>query len=374
MSSRRIFLPSPREPSGATWLINCFLELGIRTFRQNNTNQEMWLEEGNRFVLNPAENILRKWLPALSDHNSFDFRDDVEVEWLHQWPTAQHRNSKAIFFVRDLRDSLYSRYRRENATTSYSSYALFPDHNTLLDKIDNWTLFCESWLSLPDVHVFRFEDYKRNACETLAAIVDAMELRYSDGKIEKAAKNSTFDRAREAEAQYRRENPEDRQLINRSGAVGEWQTHEDTSVVSRQIEQRAFRTLRCFGYVVDGAQVQLHTDNYGPNVGALSFFADRLLPDEIRHHASDTEAARQRSIALLEFAENLEANSLNCSGLLHFEKVQLVDSLREILEATGKAEPTGLIELRKTLRLEARSKASQLIRRVRSQLSKLART
>jgi hypothetical protein len=49
-----------------------------------------------------------------------------------------------------------------------------PDHMTLLDKVDNWNLFCEAWLKQKprvDWHLVKFEDYRSDAEETLRDVI-----------------------------------------------------------------------------------------------------------------------------------------------------------------------------------------------------------
>jgi len=157
MPKRKIYLVSPREPSGATWLINCLLELGIMTYRYSPAG--MWRNETGRWFLNSHEHVLRKWLPALVDHSSFQFRDDLEVQWMHEWFTDAYADNEILYFVRDPRDALFSRFKREAPQLSFREFAAFPDVYTLLDKVANWWLYNKTWLAHPRVTVFRFEDY-----------------------------------------------------------------------------------------------------------------------------------------------------------------------------------------------------------------------
>jgi len=184
----------------------------------------MWRREKGRWLLNPHELLLRKWLPALSDHESFDFRGDIEVQWMHEWRSDKYADSQIIYFVRDPRDAIYSRYKREGSQLTFAEFAAFPDVSTLLDKVVNWKLFNEGWLSHPRLTVVRFEDYKADAERTLRQVLHALGLEYGPSDIDRAVRNSTYDRAAAAERTYRAEHPDDIQIVNRSGRPMEWQT------------------------------------------------------------------------------------------------------------------------------------------------------
>lgn len=323
MASRRIYLPSPREPSGATWLINCLLELGIRTFRESPGG--MWRREKTRWALNDHERVLRKWLPALSDHQSFAFRDDVEVQWMHEWRSGRHANSQIVYFVRDPRDALFSRYKREAPELSFAEFAAFPDVHTLLDKVVNWRLFNATWLAHPQVSVVRFEDYKVDAEQTLANVLRAIGLQFSDGDIFRATQASTYERAAEAERSYRAENPEDSQLINRSGRAMGWQTGEVDGRVIARLESVCKPLLQRLGYPVSTATL---APMLGRHVPRLRFFDDVILdPADIGGDEAGEDAFHQT----LEFALALTPDLLTRAQLPAHELAQLGTSLAEYL-------------------------------------------
>ena len=326
MASRTVYLPSPREPSGATWLINCLLELGVRTFRYSPGG--MWRHDRGRWLLNSHERLLCKWLPALSDHESFDFRDDVEVQWMHEWRSEKYVDSQIIYFVRDPRDALYSRYRREAPQLSFAEFAAFPDARTLLDKIVNWKLFNEGWLSHPRLTVVRFEDYKADAARTLRLVLDAMGLQYGPADIVRAVRNSTYDRAAAAERAYRAEHPEDTQIINRSGLPMEWQTGRiDRDVVAR-IESLCAGLLERLGYSSPAAKHQVIS--LQRHLPRLRFFGQVVL-DRANEPADAHPAADDAFLRTFEFAMALTPDLLTRAGLPAYELAQLKASLVEYL-------------------------------------------
>lgn len=330
MASRRIYLPSPREPSGATWLINCLLELGIRTFRYSPLG--MWHREKDRWVLSAHERLLRKWLPALSDHQSFEFREDIEVQWMHEWRSARHADAQILYFVRDPRDALYSRYKREAPQLGFAEFAAFPDVHTLLDKVVNWKLFNEAWLSHPRLTVVRFEDYKVDAEATLEKVLDAMGLQYGAADIARAVQRSTYERAAEAERAYRAEHPEDNQIINRSGKPMEWQSGAvDGKVVSR-IESLCGDVLRRLGYPFPAAAPQgVCLERH---VRQLRFFGKVDLDPALLGGAGTADSVdvfRQT----VEFAASLDPELLTRANLPAYDLVQLKSSLGEYLAGIG---------------------------------------
>ena len=253
--AHKIYIVSPQEPSGATWLINCFLELGIKTYRKEDSNWMWQLQKDNSYRLNPIENILKKWLPILSRKETHVFRKDIEVEWVHDWPRNRFKDSKIIYFVRDPRDAIYSRYKRSNSPLTFQEYVFFPDIYTLVNKIDTWVLFNKTWLNFINNKFFRFEDYKADASSLLSKILDYCELEYDNDSISIAIHNSTSDKAAKAESEFKANNTSDTTLINRGGMVGGWKFFSGTDLETVQlIEYKCRELLTEFGY-------SLHFDN-----------------------------------------------------------------------------------------------------------------
>lgn len=327
MARRKIYLVSPREPSGATWLINCLLELGIKTYRYS--PQGMWRQEGGQWVLNPHERILRKWLPALTDHASFQFREDVEVQWTHEWFGDAHAESEVLYFVRDPRDALYSRYKREAPDLSYREFVAFPDVRTLLDKVSNWWLFNKTWLTHSRLHVCRFEDYKTDAAGTLRQALAALQLNCGDTSIAHAVRSSTFERAAAAERAYRDEQPDDAQLINRSGQPMAWLAEGVGEGTSEQIEKTCADLLAHFHYPCSSANPIPVA--YANHVRRLKFFGNVLGLQEHVEPARTDAARTDASSAVLGFVASLDAALLERSRLPEHELRLLRASLREYL-------------------------------------------
>lgn len=243
---KKIYIISPREPSGATWLINCFLELGIKTYRVKES--QMWIKTEYGYRLTKEEQILKQWLPVLSRKNIFSFRDDIEVQWTHEWPQEKFEGHQIIFFTRDPRDSLYSRFKRENSNLTYTEFIDFLDDKTLLNKIDNWLLFHSLWLKKSNLKVFRFEDYKENSYSTLNSILSWVQIEFSESMKNDALKNSTSEIAALTEKEYLKEVQSD-SVINQGGIVGRWKLNkEETEIVNLQLENIGSYLLEKLNY------------------------------------------------------------------------------------------------------------------------------
>jgi len=327
MSSRLIYLVSPREPSGATWLINCFLELGIKTYRWRSNGISMWVGDSDKYVLNPDENILKKWLPALNDHKSFEFRKDIEVVWTHEWPKKKFEGCRILYFIRDPRDALLSRYKREDPRQSFEEFINFLDHNTLLNRVDNWSLFNRCWMEHENLSFFRFEDYKKYARKTLESILDYIGLDYPSERIEMAIEASTSEKAAESERRYREQNPDDREIINRGGKVGSWKDVEGGGEVVRFIEERAGALMDRFGYAALNVLKESPV-SYMPNLERLSFFKDVYLKPPLQEGASDEAFFRD---SVVSFAHALDMDVVERSGLRPYESRMLLYSLMEFM-------------------------------------------
>lgn len=243
---KKIYIASPWGSNGASWLINCFLELGIKTYRS--PVERMWTKIDDRFTLNPHEERLKKWFPALSNRKEFTFRKDIEVEWTHEWPNNKFKSNQIIYFIRDPRDSLYSTYKRENLNISFREYIYGINSHTLLDRIDTWCLYNRCWLAHNNLKFFKFEDYKCNANVLLREILKYIGINVDSNLIDYAVENSTFEKAKEVENKYRQLYPEDIEIVNRKGKVGGWIEEVVEQEIIFEIESRAKDLLDKFEY------------------------------------------------------------------------------------------------------------------------------
>ena len=247
MKARKIFLVSPNLPTGATWLVNCFLELGVKTYRSPEDN--MWTRDGRRFILKANEYILKKWMPALSAHGEFEFRDGVEAEWVHELPGGRFDGAEILYFIRDPRDSIYSQYLRTKPSQSFREFVRSTDARTGLDLVESWRRFNLCWMSYKDdLPFFRFEDYKRDAAALLGRIVDFIQVPAGTAEIRRACEASTSEKAAWAEKKYNESHSEDPRVINHGGRIGAWRETPDSCEVMAEIEERNRDLMGYFGY------------------------------------------------------------------------------------------------------------------------------
>jgi hypothetical protein len=340
MPRKRILVASPVEPSGGSWLLNCFLELGVKVGHKPFVDNvwrgshpplpadHIWQEADGGYRLNPKAAMIVKFLPGAGRRSRFAFRDDVELEYVQDFAHSTFDGRPLMLIVRDPRDSIYSMYRRVAPELSFEAFYRFPDPVTLLDRAARWALFVAGWLDHPQVQVVRFEDYKRDDEATLRAALAPFDLGFTDAEIEQALAASSFEKAREAEAAYRERFPDDRQTANRAGKVGEGRSRPEVQALIPEIERAAGSVLRRLGYAVGEGQAS-DTSAARVNRQFLAVFRKIRLPEEFAAPMPDIEAADRHLLALLSFANRLDEDVIRRAGLAPDEARQLVDSLSE---------------------------------------------
>lgn len=324
---RKILIASSREPNGATWLINCFLALDVKCFR--NVQDQMWkVQPDGSYVLSEDEKLLKKWLPALHYKKEFHFKKDLVLEWVHEWPQNKYLGQDIIHFVRDPRDALFSRYKRERPNLTYAEFIEFPDNNSLLNKADNWFLFNYLWSKVPDTLVVRFEDYKVNPKQLLISILNHLQLSFTDDEIEVALDMSTSDKASKVEMMYESMSSSGGQIVNQGGIVGRWQMDQEAIDVSNFIELRCGSLMQYFNYKINMVpideqliknEVQLITDQ-------LPQFAKLVNYKK----APSSNISEELSNKLKVIISSLDHQKLTASKLESYEIDQLIFNLNHI--------------------------------------------
>lgn len=344
----KVYLISPKEPSGITWLINCLLELGIKVYR-NNANSMWVLNEDGTYKLSEKENILKKWLPILSKKNRFKFVDGLEAEWTHDWPLKKYADQKSIFFTRDLRDSLFSRYKRENPNISYFDFARIPDQNTLLNKIDNWVLYNYLWKAL-NVPIYRFEDYKKDDLLLLNTILKDIGVTFDEEKIKSAALESTYKKAVQSEKEYLINNLDTKETINRVGKANEWMETNDSDriKINQIIEQKGPIILKELGYKLMHQNLEKIPIHVNPNLSYLNFFNSLIQFDKTRLNSDIFDFENQQSN--IQYINNyIYGLDEKAKDLYSLDKFSLLSSLNEFTLSHA-AEVNGIVfrEFKKT--------------------------
>ncbi len=338
MPPTTIYFASPLEASGASWLLNCFLELDIKILhkpavdnvwpRSRSDLSRLWQPAGEGYSLHPNVEILKKWLPTLLQQDRFTFRDDIEVEYLQEFPTAHHQGQRAIYFVRDPRDAMYSMYRRISPDLSFTDFLNFPNPDSLLNRVDHWRLNMLCWLAHDDVAVFRFEDYKQDAKKLLERILDHLELDYSDEDIQRAVDNSSIEKAKEAEARYKAMYPGDSEVANRAGKVGDWKDREDIEDGIALIEAKTRDLLDTLGYTHNGAGADSRTMEPLATLHNLQFFQPIALPAGFTCAAPGGGPTAYLA-EIDRVAASLDEETLRSAHLSSAETKRLLDSLEE---------------------------------------------
>jgi hypothetical protein len=345
------YVVSPIEPSGASWLLNCLLELDVkvghkpcvdtvwRRSRPRPGPEHVWQEAEGRFALRPKAALLRKWLPACSRHETFAFQRGLTVHYVQDLPEPHHRDEPVLYFVRDPRDAMFSMYRRVGPDMSCLEYVRFPDPRSLRGRIDHWGLHVRAWAEQPGVRFLRFEDYKRDAAAVLAQALDVLGLEVDPAALANAVRESTFEKAAGAEQRYRRVHPRDREVVNRSGRVGDWRAHPELTECMELVERRVGDVLRRFDYPARAETAAREGDVldlrlFAETVDEATLRGSRLPPDDVvalldalaHALAGAPDAVRERLAALrARFGDG---------GAHHFERLR---ELRARLASAGDA-------------------------------------
>lgn len=347
-SRRKIYVVSPSAPSGVTWLANCFIELGVLTHLTYN-KRDIWIKEKQNHILNPRSDYLRKWLPALDHNKEFKFREDIEVFFSHEWPTQKFDHQQVIFFIRDPRDAILSDYRRRGTGGTFNEFIKRLGPYTLLNQIDQWILYVNSWMVHENVRFFRFEDYKSNAKSLLTQVLDYIQIEVDDELVTEAIINSSFEKAAEAEKRYREQQKEKQYfekndfVFNRASTVGEWQHDDKVIEVVEEIERRTGRILTRFGYSSSLKEDVPYKPDFSSHVKLLSFFNDIRLDPLI--HENQIKSAFFES-EVIKFAKDYNDEYIRNHKISFFEVEATIASLREYLSKLGglEKEPLPIIE------------------------------
>lgn len=268
---------SSLEPSAVSWLLNCFLVLGIRCER--NLGVPMWHQEGGGYTVDKSQSDLFSFLPVLSEQEVFHFRDDIRVEFSHDFPLVQKfQGANVILFTRDPRDSIFSQYKRLGKHCSFEDYLSTIDTRTLLPRIDSWRLFHLLWLSLPGVRVYRCEDYRAGAHQLLARILEQMGLKYSEEDIARAVGSSTQEKTIKAEKSQKAKGIDTHVVRNQGNHGSKWRDAQRVDT-SRKIESIAGDAMHALGYVAEYSpwNKERSPTRYWPHLSLMESFREGMI-------------------------------------------------------------------------------------------------
>jgi len=198
-------LVSPEVPSGAAWLVNCLLELGVSAWKPWGTDDRVHWQHLQDFDYRyvGGDNGWRRVLPALVDGRDFAFRAQPCVRAHHAWPGVHPPASRTILFVRDPRDALLSawhRLRRIGTIAPDQDFIAFcrsPFFHYPISWQDYLLLFLRTWraaLARTEALVVRFEDYRRDAAGTLLAVLRYLDVEAAEPAVQAAVTASAIDR------------------------------------------------------------------------------------------------------------------------------------------------------------------------------------
>lgn len=209
--TRTINVVSPPFACGVAWLINCLMELDLRT---SNTSfgVDQWTlnKKKSQWSLSErAHNHLSWHLPALHKKDTFEFSEAINIRWEHRLDLASYGIRKTILFIRDPRDAVYSLYKRyyENKI-EFIEYLnqpdVWPEHFPgifQLPPLETYAYYCWFWLKMADVmplKVIKFEDAKSNPIEVIKGVLSFIDVKRSAPRIRDAVDGSSFDNALKA--------------------------------------------------------------------------------------------------------------------------------------------------------------------------------
>lgn len=259
---RHLQIVSAPMPTGVAWLVNCLMELDIRT----TPDGAYWQDEpgGSRLIPAEVHENLLWYLPALHRRQSFDFAaDDAEVFWDHRLTFVCYPARPTVLFVRDPRDTIYSQFRRLVHHGSYreSQGDLF----AYLHQRETWPISFPLLFDLPPADtlayyyitalqlvppeqllVVRFEDSKRDPAGQLRRVLDFLGIQRSEARIQAALAQSDVRHSLAIGAKMAGR-PGPAKLSSRGGRIGEWQTAYSPLALSA-FEGPASVMLQLFGY------------------------------------------------------------------------------------------------------------------------------
>jgi hypothetical protein len=226
----RYFIAS-ELPTGLSWPLNILLELEVCIHRSGAS--EFWLASGNGVRLNPLHREMERWLPSLNSETVFNFPEPVTFQFAHAWPSPDLCEQPICFYNRSGFDAVYSQFKRRSAGVSFLSYLNSPfctqpgQFPTILNLTaqDTWAMYCLLWKRLAPAgsEWFRFEDMRANPTHGIDRLLEFQGLKRPLHQVEAAIEASTFEKAKAADAQYLRANPNgDPTRMARGGKVAEW--------------------------------------------------------------------------------------------------------------------------------------------------------
>lgn len=199
-----IDLVSPEAPSGAAWLVNCLLELGVAAWKPwGSDDRADWHHlDARRYRYVAGDNGWSRVLPALSSGRTFDFRQGHCVRAHHAWPDLYPLAKHSLLFMRDPREALYSAWQRQrraqpNAAADFIAFCASRFFHYPVSWQDYLLLFLRVWrraIERDDAKIVRFEDYRHDALATLLDVTAYLGIAITREAAQRAVEASSVER------------------------------------------------------------------------------------------------------------------------------------------------------------------------------------
>ena len=319
---------SPPMPCGVGWLVNVLLELGIRTNHHDESYvEDHWqCDDAGREQINPSAKEHLQWhLPVLNSKQSFEFQDNINVRWEHRLDFGRNPRP-TILFTRDVRDAVYSQYRRHHEQQcSFDDYLAkpdqWPDHFPGmfdLPPAETWALFNFFWLELANIMpliVVRFEDTKENPVQQVQRILKFLDVSRTKSEIHSAVEKSSFSKAHDQERSIALNANASTRNNHRKGMPYEWKTHYDRNQLIR-FSGMADEVLHRLGY---------ETTIAGSAETELSQHSEELDSEiQMDFKSANLEDVRKNLLETLAETTSKESRNWLCSQILAHDWVQHV--------------------------------------------------
>jgi hypothetical protein len=199
-----------------------------------------------------------------------------------------------------------------------------------MDKVETFNFFTRCWMAHNNLALFRFEDYKKDPNYLLKKILRFIGIDIPFSHIEKAVKHSTSEQTALSEKLYRQEHPEDQEVINRGGIVGNWKNFIGSRLdASLRIESICGGLLTDLGYMQGGNDL-INMSTYLAYVKDLFFFKNLKVLPKPEGQINLEQDAKMHS-RVLDFASKLDQTKLECAKLYQGEIIDLILTLSEFL-------------------------------------------
>lgn len=250
LRSNDVFLAS-YERSGSTWLRFVLLEILTRN--------SAGFESVNDFI------------PELGRHPDVAPLLPNGGRLIKTHEPYRREYKSAVYLVRDLRDVLLSNYARHDEMGFAVHFTDGRGFDGYLESFlkgttthfGSWQEHVRSWLDSPlakngNLLVIRYEDMRKNTEETLAKMVQFLDVKVDRELIRKAIANNSLEKMREKEDRSKRNGTAQGLLTNhkssredgrfvRSGAVGGWRA-KLSPANAQLIQEYAGEALERMGY------------------------------------------------------------------------------------------------------------------------------